>query len=851
MLPISIVIPAYNAAETLPATINALLAQTHPHWEAIVIDDGSIDATAAIVTEFAAQDQRIRLIQQANAGVVTARNVGIAVAQYDWLLFNDADDWIAPTHLAKMIAVLAADTTLDAVHCGWSRVAADGTIVMTKFAPQKSDMFTELAGYCTFHVNTCIVRKTCVESTRGFDPRITYCQDWDLWQRIARQGAHFAALPEVLAFYRMRPNSLSSDLPGFCRDGLQVLTYGHGPDPRVPQPQAEYALGMPAADLAVRQIYFTSWCAGLSIGRGEDAVPLLDLMRRRNLPRSPDAIFLETHWIVENLFETIPIPQGVDASQWHQLWPQYLPLIQVFLEALERHTQIQGLADRALQQLAQKVLQHSAAQLPLTIGDMHGLTIDITQPITLPTISAPARQIYAQITYQGDTIGWLALPTINAQVEEWVMLDAIVNQFTEPLSDRLLQHSDFNHSALLRRTHVRSWLTRLHPNHPTQPMAISIIIPAVNAAAALHQTLTALQSQPFEYWQAIVVDHGSTDRTLAIAMAFAQADSRICLYQQFNQGRAAARNYGLRQAYFDRVMVLDVAAGWAPTDLAAMTAQLFTHPSGDGIGMIPEIRFHPQPGTMAIGPSIPPIDPTQGISIDISQPIPTINVQADRPFCLLNIAGQALGELALPQGYMCATVLADVITSEYFWWILGEFFRQTIYTTTQSDQHDTIGWTQFLQALFDQPDWASAQFYQTEDEADRHSIVQSIDQPHCQIEISEPLPTLELPPNLSITTVSVLFTVGGEPFGVIPVPVSNNRVTAATLRTTLLNTNSLELCRLCVRVGILGQPIKTKRGLRARLQAAAKRLHPPIDIALLPPIASCWICPPPEFEPNC
>ncbi len=846
MLSISIVIPAYNAAETLSETINALLAQTYPHWEAIVIDDGSIDATAAIVTDFAAQDQRIQLIQQANAGVVTARNVGIAAAQYDWLLFNDADDWIAPSHLAKMIAVLEADTTLDAVHCGWSRITADGTIVMTKFAPQKSDMFTDLACYCTFHVNTCIVRKTFVESTRGFDPRITYCQDWDLWQRIARQGAHFAALPEVLAFYRMRPNSLSSDLPGFCRDGLQVLAYGHGPDPRVPQPQAEYALGMPAADLAVRQIYFTSWCAGLSIGRGEDAAPLLDLMRRRNLQRSPDAIFVETHWIVENLFETIPIPQGADISQWHQLWPQYLPLIQAFLAALEQHTQIQGLADLALQQLAQKVLQHSAAQLPLTIGNIHGLTIELTQPITLPAIPAPAHQLYAQITYQGDTIGWLALPAINGQVEEWVILDAIANQFAEPLSTRLLQHSNLDYPAALCQADVRSWLKTLHPNHPTEPMAVSIVIPAANAAAALHQTLTALQSQPFQYWQAIVVDHGSTDRTLAIAMAFAQADSRICVRQQFNQGRPAARDYGFSQAYFDRVMVLDAAAGWAPTDLAQMSAQLFTHPSGNAVGMVPEIRFHPHPGATVIGQPTPP-QPTspQGIPIDITQPLPAIEAQADRPCCLLNIAGQALGELALPSGYMDATVLADVIAGEYFWWILGEFFRQTTYTAAQFEQHDAIGWTHFLQALFDQPYWESAQFYQIETTVDQHNQVQAIALPHAQIEVSEPLPTLEFPPHLSITTVSVLFTVGGEPFGVIPVPVSDDRVTPATLRTTLLNTNSLELCRLCVRVGILGQPIKTKRGLRSRLQAAAKQLHRPIDIASLPPIASCWIQPPP------
>jgi glycosyltransferase involved in cell wall biosynthesis len=835
MLAISVIIPAYNAAETLAATIDALLAQTYPHWEAIVIDDGSIDATAVIVTDFAAHDQRIRLIQQANAGVITARNVGIAAAQHDWLLFNDADDWIAPTHFAKMVAVLEQDPTVDGVHCGWSRIAADGTIVSTKFAPPKSDMFPDLAYYCTFHVNTCMIRKALVAAIGGFDPRVVHCEDWDLWQRIARQGARFASVPEVLAFYRMQPNSRSTNIPAFCQAGLLRLAYGHGLDPRVPQPLAAYAMGMPAGALAMRQTYFTIWCAGLLIGRGETATALLELIHHGNWPHPTDPIFLEAHWIVENLFETIPIPQGADASQWHQLWPQYLPLIQAFLQALEQHTQIQGLHDLALQQLAQKVLQHSIAQLPLTIGDIHGLTIDIAQPITPPTIPAPAHQIYAQITYQGDTIGWLALPTINSSIAPWTILEVIANQLAEPLLNRLLQYSNYP-------IDIRSWLNELHPDLPTDQFGVSIIIPAANAAPNLHQTLTALQSQPFADWQAIVVDHGSTDQTLAIAMALARLDSRICVRQQFNQGRAAARNYGLTQAYFDRVIALDAAAGWAPPDLAQITAQLFTHPTGNAVRMIPEIRFHP---SIAAPDTIPPqtIDSPQTIPIDITQPIPTSFSHADRQSYVVNIAGQALGELTLPifQEQLSGTVLADAIAGEYFWWILGEFFRQTRYTAAQSDHHDTIGWTHFLQALFDQPDWETAQFYDTAEPLDRHPITQSIDQPQAQIEISEPLPSLQLSFPLSVKAISVLFTVGGEPFGVVPVPVSDDRITPATLRTTLLHNNSLELCRLCVRVGILGQPINSKRGLRSRLQAAAKQLHPPIDRTQLPPIASCWI----------
>ena len=91
---VSVIIPAYNAVETIADTLESLIAQTYPHWEAIVVNDGSSDATDEITREFVERDARIRMITQPNGGEGAARNTGIAQAQYDWLLFLDADDWI-------------------------------------------------------------------------------------------------------------------------------------------------------------------------------------------------------------------------------------------------------------------------------------------------------------------------------------------------------------------------------------------------------------------------------------------------------------------------------------------------------------------------------------------------------------------------------------------------------------------------------------------------------------------------------------------------------------------------------------------------------------------------------------
>jgi glycosyltransferase involved in cell wall biosynthesis len=280
---LSVVIPAYNSAETIAQTIASLQAQTLPDWEAIVVNDGSTDKTAAIVNQFAQQDARIQVIHQPQRGVSTARNEGIRLAKFDWLLFLDADDWIAPDYMEKMLGKLASHPDLDVVHCSSVRVASDGTCYGEKVAPLATDLFAELARYCPFSINACIVRKALVQSLGGFDPFFYNNQDWDLWQRIARTGARFGAVPEVLAFYRMRHNSHSSDGTKRFTYGLRTLVQGHSPDPRVANPHPTHAYGMPSKQLPELKLLLATWCAGTILGRG-DACHLLALLEDEPLP---------------------------------------------------------------------------------------------------------------------------------------------------------------------------------------------------------------------------------------------------------------------------------------------------------------------------------------------------------------------------------------------------------------------------------------------------------------------------------------------------------------------------------------------------------------------------------------
>ena len=86
----SIIIPVYNVDKYLQACLDSVLGQTFSDWEAICVNDGSSDGSAAILEDYAAKDDRIKVINQSNAGTATARNTGLRAALGDYIFFLDA-----------------------------------------------------------------------------------------------------------------------------------------------------------------------------------------------------------------------------------------------------------------------------------------------------------------------------------------------------------------------------------------------------------------------------------------------------------------------------------------------------------------------------------------------------------------------------------------------------------------------------------------------------------------------------------------------------------------------------------------------------------------------------------------
>lgn len=114
---ISIILPVYNAKAYLHRCMDSIIAQTYRNWELLLVDDGSTDGSDKIGDEYAQRDGRIRVIHQPNGGVSAARNRGLLLAQGEYILFVDSDDYMLPEMCETMVRTLEREQA-DCVVCG-------------------------------------------------------------------------------------------------------------------------------------------------------------------------------------------------------------------------------------------------------------------------------------------------------------------------------------------------------------------------------------------------------------------------------------------------------------------------------------------------------------------------------------------------------------------------------------------------------------------------------------------------------------------------------------------------------------------------------------------------------------
>jgi glycosyltransferase involved in cell wall biosynthesis len=226
---VAVVIPAYNGEATIDETLRSVRSQTHSNLEILVVDDGSKDATTAIVERHAAADPRIRLISQKNGGVAAARNNGISQARADLIAFVDADDLWAPEKIRKQVAALRAGGDRCALVYTWySLIDEESEVIDWNYRPSESgDVLERICfGNLVGNGSSALVTKEALIEVDGFDPglraqRAQGCEDLKLYFRIAERH-HFALVPEYLTGYRSTPTNMSSDYRQMLRSRLLV-----------------------------------------------------------------------------------------------------------------------------------------------------------------------------------------------------------------------------------------------------------------------------------------------------------------------------------------------------------------------------------------------------------------------------------------------------------------------------------------------------------------------------------------------------------------------------------------------------------------------------------------------------
>ncbi|HEY7746404.1 MAG TPA: glycosyltransferase [Desulfuromonadales bacterium] len=248
---VSILMPVRNEERCLPVALDSLFRQTYIDWELVAVDDGSTDATPALLAEAARRDPRVRNIPRPAEGLVPALNAGLAACRAPLVARMDGDDVSHPRRLERQVAHLAAHPGIGLVATAvrhFPRPQLQGG--MLAYEAWQNGLVDHAAILCNLFVESpfahpsVLFRRDVVERAGGYR-QMGWPEDYDLWLRLARDGVRFARLPEILLFWRDRPERFTRTAAacslvafrackahhlrqGFLRDTAEVTLWGAG-----------------------------------------------------------------------------------------------------------------------------------------------------------------------------------------------------------------------------------------------------------------------------------------------------------------------------------------------------------------------------------------------------------------------------------------------------------------------------------------------------------------------------------------------------------------------------------------------------------------------------------------------
>lgn len=223
---VSILIPTYNTEKFIKETIESVQNQTYINWEMILVDDASTDQTVAIIEKFIQKDNRIKLFKlERNSGNGFARNTALEKASGKYIAYLDADDIWFPHKLEKQIDFLKSKN-LHFTFSFYDRIDEEGNSLNVRVKSPSPLTYKQLF-FCNYVGNL-----TAIYDAEYFGKILLKSsqkrQDWRIWLTILKQIKKAEPIPESLAFYRIRRDSISSSKFKLIKHNFGVYREFHG-----------------------------------------------------------------------------------------------------------------------------------------------------------------------------------------------------------------------------------------------------------------------------------------------------------------------------------------------------------------------------------------------------------------------------------------------------------------------------------------------------------------------------------------------------------------------------------------------------------------------------------------------
>ncbi|GGD14924.1 glycosyltransferase family 2 protein [Flavobacterium orientale] len=212
---VSIIIPTYNRAHLIGATLDSVLAQTYSQWECIVVDDGSMDATSERVMPYIYNDSRFQFLVRPDSrkkGSAASRNIGFEACKGDLIYWLDSDDLLVPNAFETYIQAMNEECDAVVARVTQTDLATGEPIKLNTI--QSGNLLEDYyAGKVTFYVCGPLWKRAFLEKQQQlFDESLSILIDWDFTMRMLYQHPNLIYLEESLVYYRQHAGSLKTNI---------------------------------------------------------------------------------------------------------------------------------------------------------------------------------------------------------------------------------------------------------------------------------------------------------------------------------------------------------------------------------------------------------------------------------------------------------------------------------------------------------------------------------------------------------------------------------------------------------------------------------------------------------------